>query len=101
MSDNEIKQEAKLSPIQEAIEKNSWVTTPLSSNISRIRYIKEASLLIIQFKSGQHYRYDKISEGLVVDFYASPSKGKFFLSRIKGGYTGTKCDDNGEILKSF
>jgi hypothetical protein len=83
--------------LQEIIEQGNWFGTPQSSNVMRLRYMKESGTLIIQFKGGQHYRYDNVPKSLAIEFLNSPSKGKFFLSRVKNSHKGTKCDANGLV----
>jgi hypothetical protein len=87
---NEIKEEPSL--YKEILEENQWFHVQNSSNISRFRYLKEQSTLVIQFSNSGTYSYKGVSTPLIVEFIQSPSKGKFFFARIKKVYPGIKLD---------
>lgn len=57
-----------------------------SSNIDEIGYDKASSTLIVKFHHGGIYSYDSVPEKIYKDFLASQSKGKFFISNVKGRY---------------
>lgn len=86
---------------KEVIEQGVWFLTPQSSNITRLRYLKEQKKLIIQFKQGTYYVYEGIPPTLTFELVNSQSKGKFFIAQIRNAYRGVKCDQDGNILAHF
>ena len=64
-----------------------------SSNIEGYLYLAAKSTLLIAFKSGGTYAYDKVPQSVATGFGNAPSKGKFFQSDIKDRYTTSKLDD--------
>ena len=80
--------------LKEVLEQGVWFPTPRSSNIVRLRFLKESSTLVIQFSSGAHYRYEAVPESLVAEMINSPSQGKFFYARIRSSFPGIKCESN-------
>ena len=54
-----------------------------SSNIKGIGY--RNNLLYVAFNTGDVYRYEKVPEQLIVDFFKAKSKGKYFNIFIRKG----------------
>ena len=57
-----------------------------SSNISSVGYDSSTQTLEVRFTSGSRYQYFDVPEEDYDSFMASPSKGEFFASQIKGVY---------------
>lgn len=60
------------------------------SNIAAIGYDGTAKVLIVQFKSGDTYRYPDVPLDVAHDFLHAPSKGAYFQQHVRGTYAGTK-----------
>ncbi len=58
-----------------------------SSMIRSIGFDSESSTLEIEFNSGAVWQYSDFPESEWYQFESSESKGKFFLSNIKGQYS--------------
>lgn len=63
----------------------------VSSNINFIGR-SDSGVVVIEFKGGTRYRYDKISEDIHKKLMAAPSKGKFI-------YYELRPIDNGKKIK--
>ena len=61
-----------------------------SSLIARYGYDPKTLEMDIDFKVGGIYRYKGVTQERFEDFLRSPSKGKHFLSNIKGKYETEK-----------
>jgi hypothetical protein len=64
----------------------NWFETPDSSNIARIRYLSEQSILEIEFKKGLVYQYFDVPENVFEQLKSANSKGQYFAANIKGSY---------------
>ena len=64
----------------------TWLETPESSNITRIRYLSEQSILEIEFKKGFVYQYFDVPENVFEQLKSASSKGQYFAANIKGTY---------------
>ena len=62
-----------------------------SSLIARYGYDTQANALDIEFKSGGRWRYFDVPMDTFVGFLRAGSKGKYFLSSIKGKFKEGKC----------
>ena len=60
--------------------------TPNSSNISRLNYDDEKSMLMIEFRSGKMYRYHDVDSATWNKLIEAPSAGRFFNNEIKGKF---------------
>lgn len=58
-----------------------------SSNLQGVRYDPETQVLGVQFKSGSTYEYDDVPIEEYEGLMAASSKGSYFNSNIKDGYT--------------
>lgn len=67
-------------------KESSKVVTALSSAISKFTWDSNTRTLYIQFKQGKVYSYKEVPEGVFIEFYKAPSKGRFFTQLIKGTY---------------
>lgn len=83
--------------VKKFIEEGTWIPTLSSTNIVQVRYLREQRFLIIQFKTGDFYRYENFPEVLAAEFINSPSKGKFFYAKIKQNFKWAKCDPDGNV----
>jgi hypothetical protein len=63
-----------------------------SSNIRAIGHDPTAPSLIVEFKSGDFYEYEGVSETKFAELEASESKGKFLIRHIKPNYACKKLD---------
>lgn len=61
-----------------------------SSNIARLRYDSETSVLEVTFHNGGTYQYYDVPENIWVDFKSASSKGKFLHANIKGNFRYSK-----------
>lgn len=61
-----------------------------SSNIRAIGYDEKTASLEVEFKGGGLYKYSGVSAGVYQGFMASPSKGRYFDSRIRDKYPTVK-----------
>ena len=57
-----------------------------SSVIRRFVYDEAARRLRIVFVSGDVYEYEEVPPGVIADFRAAPSKGRFFGPHIRDRY---------------
>lgn len=72
-------------PFVNAEEDITW--TPIqSSAIKAVQYDPGTSALLIQFPDGRIYRYLDVPPELVHEFLGAPSKGQYFISKIKKTY---------------
>ena len=60
--------------------------TVISSAIAAIRYDEAKKRMWITFNTGKTYLYHGVSSSVVGAFLSAGSKGRFYLSRIKGRY---------------
>lgn len=70
-------------PMQSSIGSFIKVT---SSNIEEVCYVEDSEDLFIRFKGGGTYQYFSVSKEEYVSLMESPSKGKYFNSKIKPTY---------------
>ena len=61
-----------------------------STSIESVAYDLQAQILVIVFRKGPIYRYLRVPEEVYRDLMEAPSKGRFFLSKIKGVYEHEK-----------
>lgn len=62
-----------------------------SSLVAAVGYDAPTQTLDVEFhNSAPGYRYEKVPATLAWEFIASPSKGQFYNSRIKGKFTSAK-----------
>ncbi len=57
-----------------------------SSVLSRAVYDEKLRILTISFKNGRSYNYYNVPEEIWKSFKDADSKGRFFISNIKGRY---------------
>ena len=58
----------------------------LSREIEWIGYDHKRNMLQVEFIAGGIYQYDRVPEGVYLDFLEAPSHGRFFENQIKGNY---------------
>lgn len=63
----------------------NWIKV-ISSNLNKVAYDSNNSVLYVWFKSGWIYMYRGVSLKIYNDLLNAPSKGKFLDSYIKGVY---------------
>ena len=66
----------------------NWVVARNSSNIRRFAW--DNGTLIVEFLSGQVYRYEGVPVEKFSEFCCSQSKGQYFARSIRGQYGYSK-----------
>jgi len=61
-----------------------------STNVASIGYDEQAAILEVEFVKGGIYQYFGIPRDLYEEFLASPSKGAFINTRIRGVFAHAK-----------
>lgn len=61
-----------------------------SSNIASIGYKKTEKLLEIRFNNGSVYQYSDVPQDIYEGLQSAESKGKFFHSKIRTGFSFKK-----------
>lgn len=64
----------------------NWIATPESSNISRLKYVRETMVLTVEFQNGGRYDYYDVPERIFEGMKAASSKGQYLAQNIKGKY---------------
>jgi len=64
-----------------------------SSNMKTTTYDSETNILIVEFKNGIKYEYEKVPHNVYAQFRLSDSQGKFFNSNISKTYKYKKLDN--------
>ena len=67
-----------------------------SSNLEALTYDGDSEELIIEFKDGGRYAYDKVPKKIIEAFLEDQSKGKFFHANIKSKYDYKKISSRSE-----
>lgn len=67
----------------------SWIKV-ISSDIARVRYIENTSILEVEFHSGGVYQYFNVPKTIFEALLQADSCGKFLHSNIKGKYRYAK-----------
>ena len=63
------------------------MTSVESSLLNKVGYDPEAKTLVIQMNnSSDRYIYSNVSQAVFDDLLAAPSKGSFYVKKIKGKY---------------
>lgn len=62
-----------------------------SSMIRSVGYDEKARILEVEFVSGSVYRYHGVPRELFEELLEAPSKGSYFLERIRGAYEYTRA----------
>lgn len=68
----------------------TWNATPDSSNMTGFGYEPKTKVLTVEFKSGERYEYEDVSEKTFQEMRDSESKGKFHSASIKGKFKHKK-----------
>ena len=58
-----------------------------SSNLASVGYDEESKTLEIQFHSGGVYQYDDVEKEVYDELMSADSKGRYFMSMIRGAYS--------------
>ena len=58
--------------------------------MSAVGYEPDTGVLEIEFRSGAVYRYFLVPSSVVEELVTSPSKGTFFVERIKGAFASER-----------
>jgi lysyl-tRNA synthetase class 2 len=64
----------------------------LSTNLRAYGYLPGERRLRVEFQNGTSYDYADVTGEVVESFMNSDSKGKFFMSSIRGSYQCTKVE---------
>jgi hypothetical protein len=65
--------------------------TPVeSSNLKGVHYDPNTQALTVQFHTGGMYRYEQVPVSIYDDLMKAPSKGKFFIQKIRTTYQFSK-----------
>ena len=62
----------------------------VSSNIDAIGYVPPRKELLVDFKGGSRYLFQDVAPEMFDEFKKAPSKGKFFVARIKAKFITVK-----------
>jgi hypothetical protein len=63
-----------------------WQSTPESSNLARIGFDEETSVLKVEFKNGSLYDYFDVPQNIFEAMRNAPSKGQYLAQEIKGRF---------------
>lgn len=61
-----------------------------SESLASVGYDAATSTLEIEFHNGSIYRYSTVPESVFNALIHAPSKGRFFMERIKGAYVSRR-----------
>jgi hypothetical protein len=61
-----------------------------SSVISSVAYSRSKGLLEIEFSNGNRYRYRGVPDTVYEELMTAPSRGHYFLERIRDAYPAEK-----------
>ena len=75
-----------MSIIKEVIEGTKIYNEIQSSNIVKTEYDTQTEVLVVFFKNGNAYEYEKVPHRTYTQFRLSESQGKFFTSKIAKEY---------------
>jgi len=64
----------------------------VSSNISHVGYDETKGILVVKFKAGATYEYDKVPVLEFQNLLKAESIGKYFSSKIRNKYVTRKID---------
>ncbi len=64
-----------------------------SSNMKTTIYDSESNSLVVEFKNGIKYEYEKVPHNIYAQFRLSESQGKFFNTNISKSYKYKKLDN--------
>jgi hypothetical protein len=64
-----------------------------SSNMKTTIYDSESNSLVVEFKNGIKYEYEKVPHNVYAQLRLSESQGKFFNSNISKTYKYKKLDN--------
>jgi hypothetical protein len=63
-----------------------------STNLRSVGYDKVTHTLEVEFTSGGVYRYANVPDSVWFELRHAPSKGKFFLDRVRDQFTAERID---------
>jgi hypothetical protein len=63
--------------------KQAWKNVSKSSNLNRVRYYSDISILAVEFKSGDLYLYGNVPEEHYRGLLRAKSRGKYFSAHIR------------------
>ena len=63
---------------------------PVTGSSTIKAFAKDTSGLLLKFTSGETYKYTGVTEQVINEFAAAPSKGKYFGANIRNKYTAEK-----------
>ncbi len=75
-----------MSIIKEVIEGTKIYNEIQSSNIIKTEYDTQTENLVVHFKNGSSYEYEKVPHRTYTQFRLSESQGKFFTAKIAKEY---------------
>lgn len=61
-----------------------------SSDLESVGYDSDTNMLVVEFKSGNTYSYEGVSQDMYNELISSDSIGKYFNQYIKGSYNYSK-----------
>lgn len=72
--------------ISESIEGTKIKNIIESANLAKTEYDVETEHMIVEFKNGSRYEYEKVPHRVYTQFRLSESQGKFFKANIEKTY---------------
>jgi hypothetical protein len=67
-----------------------WMSTPRSSNISRVGFDRDAGEMIVEFQSGATYAYAGADSATAEALATDPTPGGYFHKNIRDRYPTRK-----------
>jgi hypothetical protein len=75
-----------MSILKEEIKGTKIYNEIQSSNIVRTEYDTQTEIMIVEFKNGSRFEYEKVPHKIYSQFRLAESQGKFFSSSISKAY---------------
>jgi hypothetical protein len=75
-----------MSILKEEIKGTKIYNEVQSSNIVRTEYDTQNETMIVEFKNGSRFEYEKVPHKVYSQFRLAESQGKFFSTSISRGY---------------
>jgi hypothetical protein len=62
------------------------IPTPGSAQVQAIGYVRQTQTLLVEFRGGSLYGYDRVPVEIFLEMYESKSPGSFLNKHIKGAF---------------
>ncbi len=73
------------------------MSTPESSNIDAIGYVKESRQMFVRFRSGKTYVYHGVPVTVFADMRSAQSKGAFLAKYVKGQFKANSVERSKDV----